>query len=403
MSKNLWIILLAAAPFMVSANPICPSCGREASTPDATVCAHCQTPFPKAAAPATPAAAKTAADAEGGPLAEPADASTREKLAFAAVKAEVAAARKLELDEKNPRPNIAFFHYRNALALAPLARLTNEAQRVAIVAGVRRTLAAVTRVDRTCPVCKGERKTTIKSPDYGQGTGAIGSRNRLTREIDCPLCHGQGSFASFRAPAEVTRFLAEGRREFETAHQAAGDRKVGYAFVSEALASGFTARERALVASGYGVPCPVCGFTGLVECRDCDGDGIVACKAKGCRSGWIIEKQLDNTYQRRHTSGTVRNAVPDVTVCPACGGVAQVRCETCGGKRMVPCKKCAGEGFAPLCRRCNGTGLIECRKCNGTGKTMSTGRDKQEIECPVCHGLGETTCTACEGLGRRGN
>ena len=391
---------IAASAWLANANPICQSCGREASTADAKVCGHCQTPYPnqpaKAEAPKATAVQQRELAGDGD--------------AFEFVKAEIEAAKKHDArgkDGDERHPNVAFFHYRNALALAPRARISDASMREDLTASVRRSLDEVTHFSEACPACKGSRDFVQKAPDIGQNTGRIGTRDWLKKKVPCPLCGAKGYIPGFRNYASMTRFLADGRREFDTAHHAAGDTKVGYAWVPEPIFAEMDARERATVASGYGAPCPKCGWTGLEDCKTCKGEGVVKCSAVGCKNGFV-----ESTAQSRLGGGSVgrgrggrssrQDQQKEVKPCETCGGTALVVCDTCAGARLQPCRKCGGEGLAPLCKRCNGTGLMTCRKCSGNGRTRKPGRNGEDEECPECKGLGEVSCQGCSGLGRSG-
>ena len=412
--------MAATVAWTVLANPICPSCGREASTEDAKVCAHCQTMFPKArtqtvAEPApAPAAKRTAAAAAEG------DDFTGDGEAFEAFVGEFKRARRLDGVEQGAKtakkpavrqPNVAYFHYRNALALATLAKITDVQQRETLSASVQRSLAEVTHWDEPCPVCKGQREYIQKAPDVGQNTGRIGSRDWLKTKISCPLCKGRGVMPGYRNYARLTRYLAEGRREFDTIHQAAGDRKIGYAWVPESLAAKLTARDRAVVASTYGAPCPKCGWAGLEPCGSaggmtgCKGEGVVKCTGMNCKSGWIettVKGALGGGGTGRGSyNANSRQQQKEVHPCELCNGTALVVCEACAGQRLQPCKRCSGEGLAPICTRCSGTGLMNCRKCSGSGMYTPPGIKQEQVECPECRGLGEVNCQGCNGLGRK--
>ena len=400
-------VSVAAAVWLAQANPICPSCGREASTEDAKVCGHCQTLFPKqpAKADVQPAAAAQPAPAAPATLAGEGD-------AFEIVKREFETAKRLDAtdsrDDAGRRPHAAFFHYRNILALAPLAKIADAAMRDTLSAGVSRSHQEVTRFSEKCPACKGARDYVQKAPDVGQNTGRIGSRDWLKKKVPCPLCGAKGVIPGYRNYASTTRFFAEGRREFDTAHQAAGDRKVGYAWVPMAVAEGMNVRDRAIVASGYGAPCPKCGWTGLEPCQTCKGEGVVKCKATGCKDGFVetvsrsgLGGSSVGRGGRGGRGGQQQQQQKEVSPCDSCGGTALVKCEACAGARLQPCRKCNGEGLAPQCSRCNGTGLANCRKCSGSGRWRRPGLKNEEEDCPDCLGLGEVNCQGCNGIGRR--
>lgn len=398
-------VAVAAAIWLAQANPICPSCGREASTEDAKVCGHCQTVFPKQEPreEARPAVAAQPAVAE---LAGEGD-------AFAALKSEFEVAKKLDAqgaaNGSARRPNSAFFHYRNVLAMAPLAKIADEAMREALSSSVRRTHEEVTHFSEKCPACKGARDFVQKAPDVGQNVGKIGVRDWLKKKVPCPLCEAKGVIPGFRNYASMTSFFAEGRREFDTAHQASGDRKVGYAWVPSAIVEGLNARERALVASAYGAPCPKCGWTGLEACQACRGEGVVKCKATGCKDGFVetaVKSGLGGSSVGRggrggRGGGQQQQQQKEVSPCGMCGGTTFVKCDACAGARLQPCRKCNGEGLAPQCTRCSGTGLANCRKCNGSGRWRRPGLKNEEEDCPDCRGLGEISCQGCNGIGRR--
>lgn len=405
--KRAMAVAVAAAAWLAYANPICSSCGREASTEDAKVCGHCQTPFPRSAPKAeeSPQTVAVQPSAGGAELAGEGD-------AFTVLKSEFDAARRLYTPENRGdnaarHPNTAFFHYRNVLALAPLAKITDEGMREKLSTGVRQSLAEVTHFSEKCPVCKGAREYVQKAPDLGQTTGRIGSRDWLKKKVPCPLCDAKGVLPGYRNYANMTRYFAEGRREFDTTHQAAGDKKIGYAWVPDALAEGMNVRDRAMVASGFGAPCPKCGWTGLEQCQACKGEGVVKCKATGCKDGFVETATKSGLgggnvgRNSRSRTSQQQNQRVEVNPCEKCGGTTLVLCETCAGARLQPCRKCNGEGLAPQCNRCNGTGLVNCRKCSGTGRYRKPGPKGEEEDCPDCRGLGEVNCQGCNGIGRR--
>ena len=375
----------------------------EASTEDAKVCGHCQTPFPKQAA---------RAEASSAPV-QPAPAENAELVGegalFDVLKKEFETAVRLDApdarDDSDRHPNVAFFHYRNLLALAPLAKITDEAMREKLSSGVRRSLAEVTHFNEKCPACKGTREFVQKAPDVGQNIGRIGVGDRLKKKVPCPLCGAKGVIPGYRNYASMTRYFAEGRRSFDTAHQSTGDRKVGYGWLPASVADDLNVRERALVASGYGAPCPKCGWTGLESCQACKGEGFVKCKAAGCRDGFVETTKNaiggGNTGRGGRNRGVQQQQQKEVFPCETCGGTALVRCEACAGARLQPCRKCNGEGLAPQCGRCSGTGLVNCRKCSGSGRYRRPGLKGEEEDCPDCRGLGEVNCQSCNGIGRR--
>lgn len=187
-----------------------------------------------------------------------------------------------------------------------------------------------------CPVCEGRGKFVLREQDFGQrADGRIGARD--FRTLPCALCKGKGRLPGYRRVRELLLAVAADRRRFEAAHLARGEIKVGEAFVPAAEYALMDKDRRKLVERTFGEPCPACLWTGLAECKKCDGTGKIECPNRNCKGGWSVTKAKRG--KKRSLSSSVV-----VEVCEECGGCAFVRCPTCSGERATPCRKCAGMG-----------------------------------------------------------
>lgn len=390
-----FIAAFAVAQEMV----ICPQCGHEAQ-PGATVCRHCH-----AVLPAPRPERRQAERPQVLPPSPQAQANAQKGALAAAKTAEcLREARQLSKDQ----PAVALGYYQNALALRRLcAPAPSSGKKPAdeIVEGNRAMLARLQRGWVSCRACKGtgEKQMVLRKRDGRDNKGPVGK---------CPACNGRGGHEGWLPADRVEALVLQGRGEFERQRIAAGDVKVGQAFLPPQLAEQLTNRERALVMTANPRPCPACGITGRQVCAACKGTGFTRCTAQGCQNGRLTEK-------RKTVHGVVKatrmNEGAD-DLCAVCDGTGEVPCRICGGRGSVPCKKCGGSGAAPMCRKCMGTGIVTCGKCKGNGlekgmrrqqgdSSLAYGKDSQgspgENVCPECRGEGVVMCPTCGGDGSK--
>lgn len=86
-----------------------------------------------------------------------------------------------------------------------------------------------------------------------------------------------------------------------------------------------------------------------------------------------------------------------------------VECDNCNGDGELTCRKCGGAGrYQPTCNACGGAGSSTCRRCSGSGQWKYGGQcnacgGSGKHECGVCHGEGhlDFVCKACGGKGEQ--
>ena len=162
------------------------------------------------------------------------------------------------------------------------------------------------------------------------------------------------------------------------------------------------ADELCSVCKGGGqVDCAACGGSGVdpaqaTECHKCNGTGVIGkcsqCKGEKttvCPNNCLKESSFTGKRGpdgRRRVSikkGSIgayvsdghigqvvsfKNGLPDLVICPKCGGKTVISCPTCHGTGDKVCATCHGGGkIGRACDVCKGTRKTDCKDCNGTG------------------------------------
>lgn len=180
-----------------------------------------------------------------------------------------------------------------------------------------------------CEICGGKGEIVLQEPDHGQHQGRIGSTPK--EKVSCPICGGKGRYERYRDPSKVQMEMM---------------------------------RERERLLEERGEPCVNCNWSGIEACKKCKGAGLAACGEKDCKGGWIVTKTTKVTkksssggrgnyggYRSSNRSSSKVETKINVTKCPRCKGVGQVRCQECGGRRAQACRKCGGIGIDPRAAR----------------------------------------------------
>ena len=361
---------------------ICTSCGREAK-PGETSCSRCNTQLPK------PKKEPTAM----GELPTIDVADEISKLSVETVKEHF---RLGNMAATNGAPAIAYWYYKNAMAvsrLLPNDRFSKESHAM-LLRGTERMMGKMKTSEIKCKLCQGRGKlaksqSTVKID--GVTKTKLEGTNRLAEQV-CPMCNG-GCY--FTGMADVDRTKAEllrGRTEYEQRRMLAGESRLGRLFVLPELEKLLTARQRALVMTGYSSPCDSCQGLGTMSCSTCRGERWIKCPGTGCKSGRI---DLPKTQTNERKEIRLNETAIDKSICPRCNGIGDVRCPKCEASGSVACKSCSGSGQAIRCTRCLGVGVQECTRCKGQGKM------KEGSPCADCKGEGAVLCTNCRGEGAR--
>jgi len=360
---------------------ICKSCGREAK-PNETKCSRCSAELPKPK--------KEQPVSEELPAIDVADEIS--KMTAAAVQESFRLGRKAETNE---HPAIAYWYYKNAMALTrlvPSERFPKEVH-AALMNGTDRTMNQVKAGIIKCKVCQGRGKLAKSQSTVrigGVNKTKLESTNRLVEPV-CPMCNGRGDFTGMADVDQIKTDLLRGRTEYEQRRMLAGEAKLGRVFIPAEMEKMLTAKQRALVMTGFFPPCDYCQGIGAMVCTGCRGERWVKCPYSGCKNGRIdLPKDQENTRKEVRLNDTA----VDKSICPRCHGVGEIRCAKCDARGSVACKTCSGSGQAVRCTRCLGVGVTECTRCKGEGKIKGS-------PCVDCKGEGSILCTNCRGEGAR--
>ena len=148
-----------------------------------------------------------------------------------------------------------------------------------------------------CSLCakskEGHGYIRIPAPDHGQDRGSINPKGHWDARIECPLCGGTGRRTVYRLETPLYEALP---------------------------------------------PCPACGWSGVVKCRKCTATGLVPCKARDCKEGWVVRKIPTSTGR------TNKYYKMSVLPCKTCKGLGRVICPECRGMEGVRCRTCSGMG-----------------------------------------------------------
>ena len=214
----------------------------------------------------------------------------------------------------------------------------------------------------TCPSCNGRKELLLEEPDFGQNEGRLGGARKTKRK--CPLCRGEGRFASFMDPSDIVLQIARDHDAFVAEHRGKGEISVGEAFVPNAAYDTLDKNRKKLIEEAFGKPCTKCNWSGIEACRKCSGKGVQPCPEHDCRNGFLVTKTTTEKTRRssggtsnggynrnsgyRSSSGsrskTIKETKTTVLLCPTCNGGKFILCPDCNGRKAHPCKKCNGTG-----------------------------------------------------------
>lgn len=360
---------------------ICKSCGREAK-PGETNCSRCnaELPKPKKEQPA------------GAELPEINVADEISKLTVATVKEHFQLARKAETNES---PAIAYWYYKNAMALTRLVPgevFPKEVEK-ALLQGTQRTMSQVKSGIIRCKICQGRGKLAKSQSTVrigGVNKTKLEATNRLVEPV-CPMCNGRGDFTGMADVAQIKTDLLRGRTLFEQRRMLADEARLGRVYVPAELEKLLTNKQRALVMTGFFPPCESCQGIGAMVCTVCKGQRWIKCPFTGCRNGRIT---VSTTQTNTRKEVRLNDTPEDKSICPRCFGVGEIRCHQCDARGSIACKACSGSGQAVRCTRCLGVGVTECSRCKGLGKM-------KDSPCLECKGEGFILCSNCRGEGAR--
>lgn len=359
---------------------ICTSCGREAKAGE-TTCSRCSVALPKPKKESVVTGELPAMDVAG----------EISKLTVASIKEDFKLASRAET---NGHPAIAYCYYKNAMALSRLLeneRFSKESHGL-LMRGTERMMRQLKTAEIKCRVCQGRGKlaksqSTIKVD--GVTKTKLEGGNRLAEPV-CPMCNGACFFTGMADVERTKAELLRGRTDYEQHRMLAGETRLGRLFVTPELEKLLNARQRALVMTGYTVPCSSCQGLETMSCSTCRGERWIKCPGTGCKSGRVdIPKSQSNARKEIR----LNDVDIDKSVCPRCNGVGTIRCSKCDALGSVPCKSCSGSGQAVRCIRCLGVGVMDCTRCKGQGKM------KDGAACLDCKSEGSVLCTGCRGEG----
>ena len=313
---------IAAALFCAAPAPgedeevrVCPSCGVEASGPEAAFCASCGAPLGGPSAPAAAAEAPEPEPPAGSSASQDAGILAGAAGAVAAVAAADAAAARNSRD-----PAVRFAACRDTLrAAAFFPGTVQESVAAALASAKAEALAALSAPQRErCPECGGSgvsaaakkaetpKKSGSSRPARRIEDSAVGFSDKAAGP-PCGFCGGAGALPRVRDRAAVLDSLRLGAA----------------AFAREAEAKGR--------AEASGVWWPQ-GFAAAMRSPEAAG-----------------------------TVRALRGAAPED--CGTCAGLGTVRCQACKGWGRTRGKS----GGAERCRGCSGRGFAACRACGGMG------------------------------------
>lgn len=355
----------AAAGFV-----ICPRCGYENADTE-SACTHCQAAFPAAErGDADPKGASPEGAAKDAPAAN----TSREPL----VAADIARG---QVYLEQGATELARLFFRNAAALNMMSGngdRSRTGQR--IVALLNQCAGSRPHARRDCIVCGGSGWITPPAPSLAGSSAGL----QLPRR-QCKACGGTGG-AAWGGTVDDRKYV-RGRavRQYRTLQRARGYNPLGGAWLPPGRADELDVRQRVRIKRATAPPCTACLGFGRTDCRECNGQGRVACPERDCVNGKVTVEDA---------GGLTRSTVTRTRACRVCDGRGVVACEACHGRGSVLCEDCNGTGEQERCRRCGGEGAMACRRCDGTGR-------RKGLECRACGGEGVSECSSCNGDGRR--
>ncbi|MGN0842851.1 MAG: hypothetical protein ACI4QF_06245 [Kiritimatiellia bacterium] len=256
-----------------------------------------------------------------------------------------------------------------ALSFLPFFEARNQAANFIIAPPAEGVEAKAEKPDMTgytiCPACVGKRELLLEEPDFGQHDGRLLGGSKKKRK-KCPLCKGEGRFASFMDPADIALQIARDHETFVAEHRGKGELSVGEAFVPHDAYESLDRNKKKMIEEAFGKACTKCNWSGIEACKKCSGRGVLPCPEDDCKNGFLVTKTTtektrrrsgglsgNNGYNRnsgfRSSSGsrtkTIKETKTTVLVCPTCEGAKFVLCPECNGRKAHPCKKCNGLGI----------------------------------------------------------
>ncbi|NOZ21677.1 MAG: protein kinase [Planctomycetes bacterium] len=169
------------------------------------------------------------------------------------------------------------------------------------------------------------------------------------------------------------------------------------------------------------VMCPDCEGTGQVICAECDGKGEKRVRCKTCENVARLPRcpkcrgsglRLSGACSVCGGSGRIHCKRCNGKGCSVCAGKGKWTCRACGGKGRVlsrkPCTACGGLGkiAGKTCPKCHGKGKPVCPDCKGTGRQtcpVCLGKRWITIPCDACSKTGRVQCPTCKGTGKKGS
>ncbi len=361
---------------MAWAVSICGSCGYE-NGDDARFCSHCGGGIGKEQGERKPEASAQA----DAPVQNVVSAGA---IAIESVKAEMREAQKYA---KRGHVELGDLFARNAFALNMLAGTDHGKRRSkAMIKFFKLCEVKAKSGRRDCPECRGSGKAVMSAHTLGDRTikfEAAGMR--------CKRCGGSGKISGKLTMDERKYRIGTAIEEYRTLQNSRGMVPEGLVWLPAESADGLDVRQRVVLKRALPPVCSHCMGLGRIDCSTCKGDGVVECRAKDCRNGYVESESDVN----RLGGSSFRSERAGVRAkCAECGGSGVISCKKCSGVGSFLCKYCNGSGRAEICEKCRGKGLVLCRRCGGSGVY----RDKA---CPYCREAGSIECSSCGGTGRR--
>jgi DnaJ-class molecular chaperone len=380
---RLFFVVVCLMSGVALAFQICGSCGYECAD-DARFCGHCGSQL-------------KAGGAADGKQQSKADAveSDQQKDDVAAAAAPVVDVKMVAAEMREAKRYFAARQYEvaslfahNALALNVLSDSKNAAARnEAIMKVVKSCSYAAGKKRNRCPDCDGSGRALMTK----HGLSGAESGSVSTAGMTCKRCGGSGYIVGGMTVNERKYVVSRAIEQYRTLQQGRGMQPMGLVWVPESVIGKLDLQSQVVLKRAIPPLCPRCMGLGRVDCKKCNGRGVVRCQARGCHDGYV---EVDSRNGRRggsRSSGTLGSMR---TICSVCHGTGLVGCQKCGNQGSFTCKECDGSGHAKICRKCHGAGLVDCRRCGGSGIY----HDKT---CPYCEGKGKMECSSCGGTGRR--
>ena len=164
-----------------------------------------------------------------------------------------------------------------ALSFLPFFEARNQAANFIIAPPAEGVEAKAEKPDMTgytiCPACVGKRELLLEEPDFGQHDGRLLGGSKKKRK-KCPLCKGEGRFASFMDPADITLQIARDHDTFVAEHRGKGELSVGEAFVPHDAYESLDRNKKKMIEEAFGKACTKCNWSGIEACKKCSGRGV---------------------------------------------------------------------------------------------------------------------------------